>query len=83
MMMVNTLISKNLPSTIAKNFDELELNEKASPFDGERILNEPIKFAMPNEIIVDNEDPGFQLLDKPSRNWLKMACAQSLARYHQ
>jgi ABC-type transport system involved in multi-copper enzyme maturation permease subunit len=75
MMMVNTLISKNLPSTIAKNFDELELNEKASPFDGERILNEPIKFAMPNEIIVDNEDPGFQLLDKPSRNWLKKLLA--------
>lgn len=75
MMMVNTLISKNLPATIAKNFDELELNEKASPFDGERILNEPIKFAMPNEIIVDNEDTGFELLDKPSRNWLKKLLA--------
>jgi hypothetical protein len=71
MMMVNTLISKNLPSTIAKNFDELELNEKAIPVDGERILNEPIKFALPNEIIVDNEDPGFKMPDNSNQNWLK------------
>ncbi len=71
MMMVNTLISKNLPSNINEGFDELEMNEKATPFEGERILEEPIKFAMPNEFIVDNEDPGFELTDKPTTNWLK------------
>jgi hypothetical protein len=75
MMMVNTLISKNLPSSINKNFDELEMNEKATPFEGERILEQPIKFAMPNETIVDNEDTGFELLDKPSKNWLKKLLA--------
>ncbi len=72
MMMVNTLISKNLPSTINEGpFEEIELKEKATPFDGERILSEPIKLAMPNEIIVDNEDAGFELTDKQSTNWLK------------
>ena len=71
MMMVNTLISKNLPASINEGFDELEMNEKATPFEGERILDEPIKFAMPNEIIVDNEDPGFEVTDKPTTNWLK------------
>ena len=71
MMMVNTLISKNLPSNINERFDELEMNDKATPFDGERILEEPIKFSMPNEFIVDNEDPGFELTDKPTTNWLK------------
>lgn len=71
MMMVNTLISKNLPVTINEGFEELELNEKATPFDGERILDEPIKLGLLNEIIVDNEDPGFELLYQPGRNWLK------------
>jgi len=71
MMMINTLISKNLPVTINRMFEELELKEKAVPFDGERVLSEPIRLALPNEIIVDNEDPGFQLLYESSENWLK------------
>ncbi|MDZ7331977.1 MAG: hypothetical protein ONB31_08355 [candidate division KSB1 bacterium] len=71
MMMINTLISKNLPATINRPFDELELKEKAEPFDGERLLSEPIRLVLPNETIVDNEDSGFQLLYNPSENWLK------------
>jgi len=71
MMMLNTLISKNLPSIIDRGFDELELNEKAKPFDGERVLEEPVKLIQPGEIIVDNEDPGFEVLYQPTTSFLK------------
>ena len=71
MMMVNTLISKNLPAVIDKMFRDLELNEKAIPFDGERELDEPIKLAVPGEIVVDNEDPGFEILYQPTTGFLK------------
>jgi len=72
MMMINTMISRNLPATINEGpFEELELKEKVTPFDGERILDQPIKLALPNEIIVDNEDAGFELLYNPKQNWLK------------
>lgn len=70
-MSVNTLISQNLPVVINRGFEELELNEKAQPFDGERVLPEPLTLALPNEVIVDNEDPGFQSLYSPSKSWLK------------
>ncbi len=71
MMMVNTLISKNLPAVIDSRFDELELNEKATPFEGERVLDEPIKLAAPGESVVDNEDPGFEILYQPTTSFLK------------
>ncbi|MDZ7319712.1 MAG: hypothetical protein ONB11_11180, partial [candidate division KSB1 bacterium] len=71
MMSVNTLISQNLPAVINRSFDELELNEKALPFDGERVLAEPLQIQLPNELIVDNEDPGFESLYSPTKSWLK------------
>ena len=72
MVSLNTLVSMNLPSVISRNFfDELELNDKARPFDGERILDDPIQLALPNEIIVDNEDPGFELLYQSQQNFLQ------------
>jgi len=69
-MRINTLISQNLPSIINQRFEEFTLNEKAQPFDGEKILDEPVQLAMPNEIIVDNEDPGFEIIYQPSKSAL-------------
>lgn len=60
MMSVNTLISKNLPSEVNRMFEEFELRRRALPFDGERILDSPVRLFEKNEIIVDNEDPGFK-----------------------
>lgn len=71
MMEINTLISKNLPSVKANRFDELELKEKVLPFEGVKILDEPIQLIQPGEIIVDNEDPGFEVLSQPSQSFLK------------
>jgi ABC-type transport system involved in multi-copper enzyme maturation permease subunit len=67
---LSTLISKNLPASVFHRFEELEENKKAQPFDGERTLDAPVTLALPNEIIVDNEDPGFEILTQPKRGAL-------------
>ncbi|MDD3642559.1 MAG: hypothetical protein PHQ19_03745, partial [Candidatus Krumholzibacteria bacterium] len=57
---INTLIARNLPTLIETEFHgEPELRRKAEPFDGERDLDRQIEPVGPDEIIVDNEDPGF------------------------
>jgi len=71
LMMINTLISRNLPSVIDRRLDELELHEKAIPFDGERIVDQPIQLIQPGEIVVDNEDPGFEILFRPRTSSIK------------
>lgn len=71
LLTVNTLVSKNLPTIISNRFDDLEMNEKAAAFDGERKLTESIKLVNPGEIVVDNEDPGFEILSLQEKNFLK------------
>ncbi|MBL7094149.1 hypothetical protein ISS22_09270 [candidate division KSB1 bacterium] len=68
---LNTLVSKNLPTSISRRFEELELKEKVKAFEGERLLSDPIKLTAPGEIIVDNEDPGFEVLTHQKVNFLK------------
>lgn len=68
---LNTLVSKNLPTSISRRFEKLELKEKVKAFEGERLLTEPIKLIAPGEIIVDNEDPGFEVLAQQKVNFLK------------
>jgi hypothetical protein len=68
---INTLLSKNLPLQLEYNFDEFEEKKKAVPFDGEQQLDEMDKFGNVNEIIVDNEDPGFEITNPEQTSWLK------------
>ncbi len=70
-MSVNTMISKNLPSILNTVFEKFELNEKAEPFDGERIVEVPVVLREPNEIVVDNEDPGCEAQADVSQSVLK------------
>lgn len=60
-MTINTMTSKNIPQVITQNFREILEDLKAVPFDGEKILDKPVSVALPNETIVDNEDPGFEI----------------------
>ncbi|MDW7682473.1 MAG: hypothetical protein SCK70_18045, partial [bacterium] len=55
MLLINTLVAKNLPNEISYRFDDLELNEKAVAFEGERLVDTPVRLTLPGEIIVDNE----------------------------
>ncbi len=70
-IMINTLVSLNLPSAIDRRFEEFDLNEKAVPFEGERILDKPVTLSLPNEIIVDNEDKGFTVQAQDQTSFLK------------
>lgn len=71
MMTVNTLISRNLPSIMTSQFEDIELKKNATPFDGQIVLDELPSFTQPGEIIVDNEDPGFQFVNPGSTSPLK------------
>lgn len=66
-LIVDTYVSRNIPSLIFFGFGEQTLRKNARPFSGFR--DEPIAAADSTEIIVDNEDEGFALLapEKTSR----------------
>jgi hypothetical protein len=69
-MRVNTLISRNIPSILHTDFIDFELDERAKPFDGERVLDEQLDVVGPGEIVVDNEDDGFEAGKGASRRFL-------------
>ena len=61
MMILNTMTSKNIPQTIMVNFRDVEEDIKAKPVESETISEIPVQMVLPNEIIVDNEDPQFTI----------------------
>ncbi|MCX6238133.1 MAG: hypothetical protein NTY07_11365, partial [Bacteroidia bacterium] len=67
-MTVNTYASHNIPSSISQQFGKIEIDEKLQGTAGEEIIAYT-EGAEPNEIILDNEDPGFQV-SKPKSNSL-------------
>ncbi len=58
---INTLTSRNIPSEIRLPLDNLEEDKKAVPYEGEKIVDVPVRIAEDNEIILDNEDPSFRV----------------------
>lgn len=76
LMAINTLVSQNVPSAISHFFNKIELNEKMQPFDGERTIEGAHTGAGEFEIIVDNEDEGFELAqpenESPLKRWLNI-----------
>jgi hypothetical protein len=59
-MIVNTLFSKNVPGQIVMPIEEIiKTRNNLKPFEGEEILPPVAKSGNESEIIVDNEDPGF------------------------
>ena len=67
-MTVNTYASHNIPSSISQQFGKIEIDEKLQATDSEEVIayTEGIE---PNEIILDNEDPGFRI-SRPKSNSL-------------
>jgi hypothetical protein len=80
MMLVSTLVSQNIPVVLHTNFAEFDLNERERPFDGERVLETPLRVAEPNEIVVDNEDDGFEAGGKTTHGFLGLRFRQRAAR---
>ncbi len=63
MVIFNSLTSKNVPQTYMEFFRDVEEDLKARPWEGERISTTPVQTKLPNEEIVDNEDPGFEVTE--------------------
>ncbi len=61
MIMINTMTSQNIPQVISEGFRDIEEDTKAVPFEGEVVNNEPVQTSLPNETVVDNEDPEFEV----------------------
>ena len=59
MVILNTMTSKNIPQTMMVFFRDVEEDTKAIPVESETISETPVQMYLPNEIIVDNEDPQF------------------------
>ena len=70
MMTIYTLTSKNIPSIITKNFPKLEDNYKIKPVEYERLTDNPVRNLEKNEIIIDNEDPEFSVIQPESEGLL-------------
>jgi hypothetical protein len=68
---VDTFVSRNIPSSLDVSFYESRDLREESPFRGE--IAQPYDrtdFFPKDEIIVDNEDPGFEILGTAKQHWL-------------
>ncbi|MFA6471969.1 MAG: hypothetical protein WCU00_08005, partial [Candidatus Latescibacterota bacterium] len=68
---IKTYISQNLPSAFNRNFSKPEINPAIVPFEGQRVLDVPLSLTEPGEIIVDDEDEGFQTISQSKESFLK------------
>jgi ABC-type transport system involved in multi-copper enzyme maturation permease subunit len=70
MMTIDTYASHNIPSTLNQGFEKIETNEKLTGFEGEEIVPYT-DGSEPSEIILDNEDPGFNIEQPVSKSLIK------------
>jgi ABC-type transport system involved in multi-copper enzyme maturation permease subunit len=70
MMTINTYASHNLPSTISQRFDKLDIDPKGEGSDKEEVIPYT-DGSETSEIIVDNEDKGFKLVEPVSKSFIK------------
>jgi hypothetical protein len=57
---INTLASRNIPAELRLPLDNIEQDTKATPFEGEKILDTPVRLAEEGEFICDDEDSTFR-----------------------
>lgn len=70
-MSVNTIFSLNNPGELMFPFDEIIKERYTDATEGEELLPAIPPFTEDNEIIVDNEDPGFRVYEQTSSSRLK------------
>lgn len=71
MATINTLTSENIPQSLTNPFFDIEENTKITPYEGEIVSETPVNLIQPGEIIIDNEDPGFQVTTLNNTNLLR------------
>jgi len=82
-MTINSVISQNIPSFIEFTFGEQEVVRRATAFEGERILSSDYSFENPDEIIVDNEDSNFELVQSSTESYLRKLVKEKSKREEQ
>ncbi|MCA1758126.1 MAG: hypothetical protein LC649_11785, partial [Bacteroidales bacterium] len=68
---INTIFSLNNPGEINFPFPEVTKSKKSLITEGEELLESIPPYWEENEIIVDNEDPGFRVYEQESSSRLK------------
>jgi hypothetical protein len=68
---INFLLARNLPLLHTTRFEKAELDEKKSPFEGETIITEKAILTYLDEIIIDNDEAGFEIFNPPFNSLLK------------
>ncbi len=71
MIIINTMTSKNIPQTMMEFFRDIEEDPKAIPVENEKVTEDPVQMTLPNEIIVDNEDPEFTVTKSENESLLE------------
>jgi hypothetical protein len=68
---INFLLARNLPLVYTTRFEKAELEENKTPFEGEKIIYEKAVLTSPDEIIIDNDEEGFEIYNPPYNSLLK------------
>jgi len=71
MYMINTLTSQNIPQLLMDGLHDIEEDPKAVPYEGEEIVDQPVQTELPGEIIIDNEDPEFEITETDNISFLE------------
>lgn len=71
MVIINTMTSKNIPQTMMNFFRDIEEDVKAVPVESETVSEIPVQMYLPNEVIVDNEDPEFKVTTSENESLLE------------
>lgn len=61
MIIINTMTSRNIPQIIMQGIQNITEDPRATAFEGEVVSAVPVLRQLPGEIIVDNEDPEFEI----------------------
>ncbi len=71
MVILNTMTSKNIPQTMMVFFRDVQEDMKATPVESETVSETPVQMYLPNEVIVDNEDPLFNVTVNEKKSLLE------------
>jgi len=71
MVMVNTMTSQNIPQVMSEGFRDIEEDLKAAAVESEVVTDIPVQTSLPNEIVVDNEDPEFSVTSTKKESLLE------------
>lgn len=68
---INTLTSRNIPAELVIPLENIEEDTKATPWEGENTVDNPVRLAEDGEFISDDEDPTFRYTVTQDQSFLQ------------